>query len=88
MPTVIGKKERAGIIRRFASRLKFPQLFFLVSALFVLDWFVPDPIPFIDEAILGLTAVALGMWRERRDDKATPMKNITPKRDDEAPESR
>lgn len=87
MPTVIGKKERAGIIRRFASRLKFPQLFLLVSGLFVLDWFVPDPIPFIDEAILGLAAVALGMWRERHDQKTPDMKNITPKPDDEASES-
>ena len=51
---------------RRASRLRFPTLFMLIALLFVIDVFVPDFIPFIDEIILGLMTVVLGLWRERR----------------------
>ena len=76
----ISKKERQGLIRRFLSRLAFPQLFLLLVALFAIDIVTPDPILFLDELILGVLAVMLGMWR-RRDEEGTddvPMKNITP----------
>lgn len=78
MAVPLGKKDRESWIRRFGSGLGFPKLFLLLTGLFILDLFVPDPIPFIDEAILGLLAVAVGMWRERRDEKKPPMKNVTP----------
>lgn len=50
----------------FASRLRFPWLFALTAALFLLDLFVPDAIPFVDELLLGLAALLLGSWRKRR----------------------
>lgn len=75
----IGKEERQGIIRKFLSSLRFPQLFLLLAALFAVDLVTPDPILFIDEAILGVLAVMLGMWRGR--DDAPEMKNITPDKD-------
>ncbi|MBS1136765.1 MAG: putative transrane protein [Proteobacteria bacterium] len=50
---------------RFASRLRFPQLFALVAALFVIDLLVPDVIPFADEIILGLLTLLLGSLRKR-----------------------
>lgn len=50
----------------FASRLRFPWLFALTAALFLLDLFVPDAIPFVDEMLLGLAALLLGSWRKRR----------------------
>lgn len=52
-------------IQRFASRLKFPQLFLLVAGLFLADLVFPDIIPFIDEIILGLLALLLGLWQDR-----------------------
>jgi hypothetical protein len=79
MPASIGKKQREGLIRRFASRLGFPKLFAALVVLFVLDLFFPDPIPFVDEAILGGLAVLVGMWRDRRETKRPPMKNVTPR---------
>jgi len=79
MPTSIDKEERQGIIRKFLSSLRFPQLFLLLAALFAVDLVTPDPILFIDEAILGVLAVMLGMWRGR--DDAPEMKNITPDKD-------
>ena len=41
-----------------------------------------DPIPFIDEAIFGVLAVMLGMWR-KRNDREPEMKNITPEKADD-----
>ncbi|HSF15485.1 MAG TPA: DUF6116 family protein [Vicinamibacteria bacterium] len=64
-----GREERIGLIRRYASRLSFPKLFVVFLVLFLADLFFLDPIPFLDEAILGTLAVMLGIWRDRRDEK-------------------
>jgi hypothetical protein len=79
---VIDKKERTDIIRRFASGLRFPYLFILLLILFAVDLFIPDPIPFIDEAILGLLAVLVGTWKDRKKlepEQEPEMKNVTPR---------
>ena len=81
MPTSIEKEERQGVIRKFLSSLRFPQLFLLLAALFAVDMVTPDPILFIDEAILGVLAVMLGMWRGRGEPEISEMKNITPDKD-------
>lgn len=75
----MGRKQREGLIRRFASGLGFPKLFALLVVLFIADLVFPDPIPFIDEAILGGLAVLVGMWRQRRESKRRPMKDVTPR---------
>ncbi len=83
MPTSIEKEERQGVIRKFLSSLRFPQLFLLLAALFAVDMVTPDPILFIDEAILGVLAVMFGMWRGRSEpepEDVSEMKNITPKK--------
>ncbi len=49
------------------SRLRSWQLFTLAAVLFVADLLVPDPIPFIDEIMLGLTTLLLSRWKRRRD---------------------
>lgn len=51
---------------RFADRLRFPQLFAITAGLFALDVLVPDPIPFLDEIVLGLATLMLGNWRKRK----------------------
>jgi hypothetical protein len=73
------------LIASFAARLRFPQLFLFTAALFFLDLFVPDLIPFIDEVLLGLVTLLLGMWKKQsgeieqtRPDDKPPMKDITP----------
>jgi len=86
MATTIGKEERQGLIRGFLSRLKFPQLFLVLAALFAADMIIPDPILFLDEAILGVLAVMFGLWRNRSEDDEEdqpPMKNITPEKESE-----
>ena len=49
------------------SRLRSWQLFVVAGALFVVDLLVPDPIPFIDEIMLGLTTLMLARWKRRRE---------------------
>jgi hypothetical protein len=50
---------------RFASGLRFPTLFLLSGALFVLNMLIPDFIPFYDEILLALLTLALGAWKKR-----------------------
>lgn len=55
--------QTQGLIKRFASRLRFPQLFFLTATLFVLDLLIPDMIPMVDEILLGLGTTLLASLR-------------------------
>jgi hypothetical protein len=56
----------APLLRRF-GRLRFPTLFVITAVLFVINVLVPDPIPFIDELLLGLGTLLLGSLRKRRE---------------------
>jgi len=51
----------------FARRLRFPWLFALTAALFLLDLAIPDVIPLVDEVLLGLLSALLAGLRRRRD---------------------
>ena len=53
---------------RWFGRLSYPRLFALFAALFVLDSVVLDPIPFIDEILLGLGTLLLANWKNRKGD--------------------
>ena len=57
----------------FASRLKHPTLFKITVALFVLNLIIPDLLPFIDEILMGLTALLLANWRKPAGDAAAPV---------------
>ena len=48
----------------YAARLRFPTLFKVTLALFLIDLVIPDVIPFIDEILLGLGALILSNWRQ------------------------
>ena len=54
------------------AQLRFPKLFAITAALFVLDFLVPDAIPFADEILLGLATALLGSWRSRKAAAAQP----------------
>lgn len=55
-----------GIILALASRLRFPWLFALTAVLFVATLVVPDPLPFLDEMLLGLLTLVFAGWRRRK----------------------
>ena len=67
------------LLTRFASRLKFPQLFAVALILFLLDLVIPDLIPFADEILLGLATLLLGsMKQDPTPPGKPPVKDITP----------
>lgn len=59
------KSPIAAVLVRYTSRLRFPYLFFITAALFLLNLFLPDAVPFADEILLGLVTVMLGSWRKK-----------------------
>ncbi len=74
------------LLGRFASRLRFPQLFALTAVLFVLDLLIPDLIPFVDEILLALATILLGSWKDKRqveedEGDRPPIKDVTPPRE-------
>jgi hypothetical protein len=65
---MIGKLARGGIagaFLRWAAGLRFPVVFALTFAVFLLNVFVPDVIPFVDEIILGLVAILMANWKKK-----------------------
>lgn len=69
-------------VERMTSKLRFPQLFLLVGALFLLDLLIPDLIPFADEILLGLLTVLLGsLQRPEPTEAAREIKDVTPPRE-------
>ena len=55
----------ASRLSRFAETLRFPWLLLATSLLFVVNLFVPDAVPFVDEILLGLVAVILGRLKRK-----------------------
>lgn len=53
-------------LQRFVSRLRFPQLFLLTAALALINFFVPDPVPLVDELLLAAVAALLGALKKNR----------------------
>jgi len=53
-----------GPVRRFLERRRFPSLLLIAGALFLINLFVPDPVPFIDEILLLIATIALGSLRK------------------------
>ena len=56
----------------FARRLRYPTLFKVTAVLFAISILWPfDPIPLVDEILLGLGTLLLANWKNR---EATPRK--------------
>ena len=49
----------------WARRLRYPTLFKLTALVFVVNVFVPDVIPFVDEILLGLGTLLLANLKYR-----------------------
>ena len=49
----------------WARRLRYPTLFKLTALVFVINVFVPDIIPFVDEILLGLGTLLLANLKDR-----------------------
>jgi len=53
-------------VLEWARRLRFPVLFKITAALFALSLLLPDPVPMLDEILLGLGTLLLANWKNRR----------------------
>jgi hypothetical protein len=53
-------------LMRWAGKLRYPALFKLTAVAFTISLLWPfDPIPFIDEIVLGLGTLLLANWKRR-----------------------
>ncbi len=48
------------------GKLSYPRMFLVIGVLFAITVVVPDPIPFVDELLLGLTTIALANRKRNR----------------------
>lgn len=51
----------------WARKLRFPTLFKITGVLFVCSVLLPDPIPLLDEILLGMSTIVLANWKHRKD---------------------
>ena len=51
----------------WARKLRYPTLFKITAALFVVTLFLPDPVPVVDEILFGLGTLLLANWKRRKD---------------------
>ena len=52
-------------LSRYFESLRFPWLMLITGALFIVNLFVPDALPFIDEILLALIAILLGRVKRK-----------------------
>lgn len=54
-----------GFVRRFLERRRFPTLLLIAAALFLVNVFIADPLPFVDEVLLLIATLLIGSLRKR-----------------------
>lgn len=57
--------------------MRYPYLFLILGALFLIDLVLPDPIPLIDEVLLAILTFIAATFTARRDGNGEP-RDITP----------
>lgn len=55
----------------WAQKLRYPTLFKITAALFMVTLVLPDPFPFVDEILFGLGTLLLANWKRRKDPPPT-----------------
>ncbi|MFQ5525284.1 MAG: DUF6116 family protein [Thermoanaerobaculia bacterium] len=78
------KQVGKSLVTGWVSRLRFPQLFTFTAVLFVIDFLVPDLIPFLDEILLAAATLLLANMKDKTktatEDLEKPAeKDITPR---------
>ena len=65
------------LVNRLLPRLRYPYLFLVLGALFLVDLIVPDPIPLVDEVLLAVLAFIAATFTTRKDTDPEP-RDVTP----------
>ena len=70
-----------GLVNRLLPRMRYPYLFLILGALFLVDLVFPDPIPLVDELLLAVLTFIAATFTTRRDEDPEP-RDITPQEDE------
>jgi len=64
----MSQTQRISAITNILSRfnLRFPVLFLILGILTLIDVFIPDFIPFLDEIGLALLTALFALWKNRK----------------------
>ena len=62
------RKGFPGLILSWGSGLRYPYLFLLTAAVFIVDVVVPDIIPFADEILIGMATLILARFKKKPQD--------------------
>jgi len=64
----MAQSTRVSVASRLLERfnLRFPTLFLILGLLTLIDFLIPDFIPYIDEIALAILTVLFGMWKNRK----------------------
>jgi hypothetical protein len=65
------------LVTRILPRMRYPYLFLILGALFLVDLVVPDPIPLVDEVLLAVLTFIAATFTTRREEDTEP-RDITP----------
>jgi hypothetical protein len=65
------------VVNRLLPKLRYPYLFLVLGALFLIDLVVPDPIPLVDEVLLAVLTFIAATFTTRRDSDGEP-RDVTP----------
>ena len=68
------------LVSRLLPRMRYPYLFLVLGALFLVDLVVPDPIPLLDEILLAVLTFIAATFTTRREEDPEP-RDITPPED-------
>jgi Family of unknown function (DUF6116) len=68
----------SALISRLIPGIRYPWLFAILAGLLAIDLVVPDPVPLLDEVVLGVLTFLAASWRIRRDGDDPPPKDVTP----------
>ena len=69
------------LVNRLLPRMRYPYLFLILGALFLVDLVVPDPIPLVDEILLAVLTFIAASLTTRGEDRPEP-RDITPPEED------
>lgn len=69
------------LVNRLLPRLRYPYVFLILGALFLVDLVVPDPIPLVDEVLLAVLAFIAATFTTRGESEPEP-RDITPPEED------
>jgi hypothetical protein len=66
------------LINKLIPGIRYPWLFAILAGLLAIDLVVPDPVPLLDEVVLGVLTFLAASWRIRKGDANPPPKDVTP----------